>query len=421
MSIVSEMTGYPPELLDLDLDLEADLGVDTVKQAEVFAAVRERFGVERDEQLKLRDFPTLNHVVGWVKDKTATVAPAVAAELAGPEPGASWPDRSRRPDRVDPMVEAVVSIVSEMTGYPPELLDLDLDLEADLGVDTVKQAEVFAAVRERFGVERDEQLKLRDFPTLNHVVGWVKDKTATVAPAVAAELAGPEPGAELAGSEPAAETGVDPMVEAVVSIVSEMTGYPPELLDLDLDLEADLGVDTVKQAEVFAAVRERFGVERDEQLKLRDFPTLNHVVGWITDKVAALERTVVPTPAARFSSEPTGPEVGGDRAATDRYPRRVPVPVLRPSLDLCKQTGVALDSNHRVVVMLDEGAVGANLVERLTERGCTSLVLDAGIDAEKLAGTLDGWLAEGPVSGVYWLAALDDEGPIEAMDLAGMA
>ena len=52
-----------------------------------------------------------------------------------------------------------------------------------------------------------------------------------------------------------------------------MTGYPPDLLDLDLDLEADLGVDTVKQAEVFAAVRARFGVERDDTLKLRDFPT----------------------------------------------------------------------------------------------------------------------------------------------------
>ena len=44
MRIVAEMTGYPPELLDVDLDLEADLGVDTVKQAEVFAAVRDRFG-----------------------------------------------------------------------------------------------------------------------------------------------------------------------------------------------------------------------------------------------------------------------------------------------------------------------------------------------------------------------------------------
>ena len=73
---MAEMTGYPTELLDLDLDLEADLGVDTVKQAEVFAAVRARFGVERDETLSLRDFPTLTHVIGWVRDKTATAGAA---------------------------------------------------------------------------------------------------------------------------------------------------------------------------------------------------------------------------------------------------------------------------------------------------------------------------------------------------------
>ena len=83
MTIVADMTGYPAELLDLDLDLEADLGVDTVKQAEVFAAVRDRFNVERDENLQLRDFPTLTHVIGWVRDKTGiqpvTAGSAVAA------------------------------------------------------------------------------------------------------------------------------------------------------------------------------------------------------------------------------------------------------------------------------------------------------------------------------------------------------
>ena len=79
------------------------------------------------------------------------------------------------------MTDAVVGIVAEMTGYPPELLDLDLDLEADLGVDTVKQAEVFAAVRERFGVERDDNLALREFPTLAHVIGWIRDKTGIAA------------------------------------------------------------------------------------------------------------------------------------------------------------------------------------------------------------------------------------------------
>ena len=48
--------------------------------------------------------------------------------------------------------------------------------------------------------------------------------------------------------------------EKVLAIVAEKTGYPPDMLDMDLDLEADLGVDTVKQAETFAAVREAYGI-----------------------------------------------------------------------------------------------------------------------------------------------------------------
>ena len=44
------------------------------------------------------------------------------------------------------------------------------------------------------------------------------------------------------------------------------------MLDLDLDLEADLGVDTVKQAEMFAAIREIYNIPRDENRKLRDYP-----------------------------------------------------------------------------------------------------------------------------------------------------
>ena len=191
--------------------------------------------------------------------------------------------------------------MAEMTGYPTELLDPDLDLEADLGVDTVKQAEVFAAVREEFGVERDPNLQLRDFPTLTHVIGWVRDKTgiAAVAPAAAAAPAA-APAAPAPASVPASAPAADEVVEKVVAIVAEMTGYPTELLDPDLDLEADLGVDTVKQAEVFAAVREEFGVERDPNLQLRDFPTLTHVVGWVRDK------TGIAAPSAAPSSRGTG-------------------------------------------------------------------------------------------------------------------
>jgi acyl carrier protein len=67
----------------------------------------------------------------------------------------------------------VLAIVAEKTGYPPEMLDLDLDMEADLGVDTVKQAETFAAIRAAFAIPRQDDLKLRDYPTLASVIQFV--------------------------------------------------------------------------------------------------------------------------------------------------------------------------------------------------------------------------------------------------------
>jgi acyl transferase domain-containing protein/acyl carrier protein len=487
VSIVSEMTGYPPDLLDLDLDLEADLGVDTVKQAEVFAAVRQRFGVARDDSLRLRDFPTLAHVIGWVRERTgipegppaptspsippaevpvveappSTVptaeAPSGVVPIAEPPPAAEVLAPEAYP-AVDEVTDAVVSIVSEMTGYPTDLLDLDLDLEADLGVDTVKQAEVFAAVRQRFGVARDDTLQLRDFPTLAHVIGWVRERTgiseATPAPepapspptveggataltreATTATVASPAqasavqaPGAPSAVAGPEESPGADEVTEAVVSIVSEMTGYPTDLLDLDLDLEADLGVDTVKQAEVFAAVRQRFAVARDDTLQLRDFPTLAHVIGWVRERTGIAAAAPAPEATADAAAEtsvaepsaiaPTAATLAGDIAATDRYPRRVPVPVLRPGLALCRPTGISLGTGSRVVVMPDTGGVGKSLAGRLEDLGVSALVVNPGIAGDELLARLDEWLADGPIQGVYWLPALDDEGPLTEMDLA---
>ena len=71
-------------------------------------------------------------------DPSAGSRAAAAAAAAPQAPAAAAPAG-------DDVTDTVVGIVSELTGYPPDLLDVDLDLEADLGVDTVKQAEIFAA------------------------------------------------------------------------------------------------------------------------------------------------------------------------------------------------------------------------------------------------------------------------------------
>src|ERR1019366_8827540 len=120
--------------------------------------------------------------------------------------------------------------------------------EADLGIDTVKQAEMFASIRETYNIPRDPNVKLRDFPTLAHVIQFVYDRRPDL------QSAAPVPAAAAAG--PIAPPAEDSIRQKVLDLVVEKTGYPKDMLDLDLDLEADLGVHTVKQAEMFASIRD---------------------------------------------------------------------------------------------------------------------------------------------------------------------
>ena len=200
---------------------------------------------------------------------------------------------------------------------------------------------------------------------------------------------------------------------------------------MDLDLEADLGVDTVKQAETFAAVREAYGIARQENLKLRDFPTLKHVVEFVYQFRPDLKpSTATAGPAVAPSGAKSGsPTIGAPAPVAaarpaarledaDKMPRRVPVPSLRPPLELCKPTGVVLGKGTRVVVASDEGGVAEALTKRLAKDGVTVLGLESGVPTDTVTSRIAEWLKEGPVQGVFWLPALDVEPAVGEMDLA---
>ncbi len=429
LQIVSDVTGYPPDMLDPDLDLEADLGIDTVKQAETFAAVRAAFDIPRDDALQLREFPTLAHVIRFAEDRaparfrTAAASPAGPVTApAAPVPAATAPTTAAAPE-TDAYVTRVVAIAAEITGYPPDMLDLDLDLEADLGIDTVKQAEMFAAIRAAWGIERDENLQLREFPTLAHVVRFARERSGApepepapaVAPVHAQDAAPSHPGAPEA-SAPAPSGSDDPM-PAILEFVTELTGYPADMLDPELDLEADLGIDTVKQAEMFAAVRGRWGIERDENLQLRDFPTLADVARFVIERRPDLAGS---GDGIAGGGAPSAPGAAPE-AATEPAPdspvatRRVPVVRALPPATRFVTTGVTLDAGARVVLMADRSGVAKALAQRLEKRGTAVLRIDDTPDRETLASRLAAFAADGPVTGVYWLPALDREGDLRSM------
>ncbi len=80
-----------------------------------------------------------------------------------------------------------------------------------------------------------------------------------------------------------AQPAADSVAVKIVSLIAQQTGYPEDMLDLDLDLEADLGIDTVKQAETFAAIRSEFKIPARDDLNLRSYNTIEKVIGFVEE------------------------------------------------------------------------------------------------------------------------------------------
>ena len=49
MSLVSDRTGYPVEMLDLDQDIEADLGIDSIKRVEIIGGLQKEVDTTTSE------------------------------------------------------------------------------------------------------------------------------------------------------------------------------------------------------------------------------------------------------------------------------------------------------------------------------------------------------------------------------------
>ncbi len=151
-------------------------------------------------------------------------------------------------------VGGVIEVISEATGYPKDVLELDMDLEGDLGIDTVKQVEIFSRVRKNFDLPADDSISIADYNTIRKIGDYVDSL----------------------------KTGDEIDVEnAVLETISQTTGYPMDVLEKDMDLEGDLGIDTVKQVEIFSQLRERFSISKEVEISIADYPDIGSIIEFI--------------------------------------------------------------------------------------------------------------------------------------------
>ena len=74
----------------------------------------------------------------------------------------------------DALQEQIVAMFAEAMEYPPEVFTEDVALEAELGIDSVKQMELLGKLEAQYQLpQRSEDFRLSDYATLRKITDFV--------------------------------------------------------------------------------------------------------------------------------------------------------------------------------------------------------------------------------------------------------
>ncbi len=99
-------------------------------------------------------------------------APTKQSSSAEPMPKVSAPAQPTLTQQS--LVDQLVGIVSDRTGYPSEMLGLDADLEADLGIDSIKRVEIIGTLVKNLNLPTEQKIEMEPLTssrTLREIVG----------------------------------------------------------------------------------------------------------------------------------------------------------------------------------------------------------------------------------------------------------
>jgi acyl transferase domain-containing protein len=371
LAVVSEKTGYPAEMLELDMGLDADLGIDSIKRVEILSAIQERLsGAPVIGPEHLGTLRTLGEIARHLGAGAAAAIESPAAPVtAGTVPALA----------ADTVAATLLAVVSEKTGYPAEMLELDMGLDADLGIDSIKRVEILSAIQERLpGAPVIGPEHLGTLRTLGEIARHLGAGSTPVAM--------PQAAAATAAATPM--IAADTVAATLLAVVSEKTGYPAEMLELDMGLDADLGIDSIKRVEILSAIQERLpGAPVIGPEHLGTLRTLGEIARHLAGTPPTADVTASPAPA----EEPTAaaPPISGVGRSSI-----VPIP-LPPETD-----ELAVAANGEFWLNDDGSTFTAELALLLRGKGhVVRTVSPRGAETLVPSGTLAGLIVSAPTAG----------------------
>ncbi len=364
LAVVAEKTGYPVNTIDPQMDLEADLGIDSIKRVEILSAIQEKLPLApKIKPEHLGTLRTLRTIADYLDQGTPRVVTAT--------PTPSTPSTAE----IVPIFATLVAMVAEKTGYPAETIGADMDLEADLGIDSIKRVEILSAVQERIPhAPKVKPEHLGTLRTLQSIADYMTEGMPTPsAPVVSAALT-------LAAKSDA--------MTVLMAVVAEKTGYPAETIGADMDLEADLGIDSIKRVEILSAVAGHLpGSPKIKPEHLASLRTLRSLSEYLSAGASSPAIVAAPLPATK-EEEPSA------------NIRRL-IPELVP---VGPRDAFVYDASRTIAITRDSGLDQA-LARELRAKGLPIEIVSID-DPQSLPGKLGGLILVAPMrpasSGCPW-------------------
>jgi acyl transferase domain-containing protein len=312
----------------------------------------------------------------------APIVQPVAVPVAVPVPVAEPVAPVPTPEVAPPVVQAqaavgvdlhalLLEVVSDKTGYPPEMLNMEMELEADLGIDSIKRVEILSAMNDLApGLPEVDTAVMAKLATLGQVVDYMNGQLEAAGGSPAESQTGSAATAAAQGTPSAAGSGTDIDLHALLlEVVSDKTGYPPEMLNMEMELEADLGIDSIKRVEILSAMNDLApGLPEVDTAVMAKLATLGQVVDYMNGQ---LGREIKTSPSA--ASAPDEAESRDDDPPPGKELGRFVLEVVeQPAIGMA-QYGVFGDGP---VVVTDEGTgLSEHLADALMTRGVEALAV----------------------------------------------
>ncbi|WP_413172235.1 beta-ketoacyl synthase N-terminal-like domain-containing protein [Anabaena azotica] len=207
LNITSEKTGYPIEMLEYDMDMEADLGIDSIKRVEILGGLQELYpDLPKPNLEELAEKRTIGQVVEYLQKQVTGDSLQVTEEVTGDrlqvtekvtgdrlqvteevtgdrlqvtekvkEELIVTPQPANDSNEYADLAQTLLNITSEKTGYPVEMLELDMDMEADLGIDSIKRVEILGGMQEAYpNLPKPNIEELGDLRTIGQIVNYLQ-------------------------------------------------------------------------------------------------------------------------------------------------------------------------------------------------------------------------------------------------------